>query len=125
MADTYAQARLIALQLFETLNVDGADYTGALDQAITFALQMPPYRHVQANQLRQDLESSVNVTINNARLLLDDGTEHTPWLLEKKHQLHWPFWERYRIFLLRERRLPPRIVERLDSISDEILGLLE
>src|SRR4051794_20562820 len=121
MVDTYSQARLIALQLFETLNVDGADYAAALDQAINLTLMMPPYRELQSGQLRQDLESSVNVTINHARLLTDDGTGHTPWLLDKKHQIHWSYWVRYRTFLLRDRRLPPRVVERLDTISDEIL----
>lgn len=123
MADKYDQARLMALQTFELLNVDGTDYLTALNSAIELTQGVAKLCEEDAARLRTDLERSVNVTINRSRVLTD-GQEHAAWLPLRKHELKWRFWPRYRTFLLRERQLPPRVVDRLDDISDEILGLL-
>ncbi|MFI9269886.1 Z1 domain-containing protein [Kitasatospora sp. NPDC052896] len=56
---------------------------------------------------------------------LEDRTGHKPWLPDAKNERDWDFWERYRRYLEDVRRMPPRVVWRLDQSTDEILGQLE
>lgn len=122
MIDSYKSARTIALTVFRRNYTEGADYTAVLEKALAAALGLEP--EVDSNQLREDLETAVNITVDLSRRLTDP-TDHVPWLHEKKGSISWRFWERYRDYLLHERRLPLRVVERLDEVTDDILGLLE
>ncbi|GAA1225581.1 Z1 domain-containing protein [Kitasatospora nipponensis] len=56
---------------------------------------------------------------------LEDRTGHRPWLPDAKNERDWDFWARYRRYLEDVRRMPPRVVWRLDQSTDEILGQLE
>lgn len=74
--------------------------------------------------LRRDIESSFNVFIADANLMSDDG-DHEPWLEQTREQLDWRFWSRYRQYLLTVNRMPPSAVDKIDDVTDMILGRLE
>ncbi|MER8372375.1 Z1 domain-containing protein [Mesorhizobium sp. M1406] len=53
-------------------------------------------------------------------LSADDG--HLPWLNQRRDDIKWKFWERYRSFLIR-RQLPQPAINSLNRITDRILDL--
>jgi len=53
-------------------------------------------------------------------LRADDG--HLPWLNERRDDISWKFWERYRSFLIRQ-QLPQPAINSLNRITDRILDL--
>jgi Z1 domain len=65
----------------------------------------------------------------HARLLIDMDTgtavieEYQPWLSARKPDIDPFYWERYAIYLKRE-GWPPRVVGKLDQVTDEMLDLL-
>jgi hypothetical protein len=58
---------------------------------------------------------------------LEDRQDHVPWLADWKAANEWRFWRRYRALLesTSGSALPPRVVRRLDEVTDDILSLLE
>src|SRR5207244_71376 len=72
----------------------------------------------------QDIEMSVVINVGPA-IQLTGGEDHQPWLREKKQDISWTLWARYRQYLLTARRMPPAVIDRLDEVSDQILELLE
>jgi hypothetical protein len=53
-------------------------------------------------------------------LCADDG--HIPWLNERRDEIRWKFWERYRSYLIRQ-QLPQQAINALNRITDRILDL--
>lgn len=47
---------------------------------------------------------------------------HLPWLNERRDDIRWKFWERYRSYLIR-RQLPQPAINSLNRITDRILDL--
>jgi len=123
MPDDYSNARVMSLMAYQQIRQDNkVDFETALEQAMSAALHI--YKAVDATRLRSDLETSINISIE-PHSTLSENRDHEPWLPQKKHEIAWKFWERYRVFLLGERALAPQVVDSIDQISDEILALLE
>jgi hypothetical protein len=74
--------------------------------------------------LVRDIESLCNVWVGS-QSTLDDEKDHVEWLSERRGQIDWRFWQRYRRFLEDVEHWAPRTIRRLDEMSDEILGRLE
>ena len=53
---------------------------------------------------------------------LADDADHVEWLSGRRHEIDWRFWERYRRWLGDVSGLPPQAVQRLDEITDDVLG---
>jgi hypothetical protein len=49
---------------------------------------------------------------------------HQPWLAGRKAEIHPFFWNRYREYLNTDLNWPPRVVSRLDQVTDEILNMV-
>lgn len=79
---------------------------------------------VDLEGLIRDVESLCSVWVGSASAL-DDLRDHVPWLPERRGQLAWRFWDRYRRFLEDVEQWAPRTVRRLDDVTDEVLGRLE
>jgi hypothetical protein len=74
--------------------------------------------------LIRETESLCNVWVGSPSTL-DDEKGHIEWLGERRGQIAWRFWERYRRLLGDVEHWAPRTIRRLDEISDDILGRLE
>ena len=72
----------------------------------------------QKHELRAILESSFNITQGRGYSVKSD---FTPWLQERRSEIDFYYWNRLRDYLLDVQILPPNVVSRLDSLSDEIL----
>ena len=68
--------------------------------------------------VRAVLESSFNITQGTGYSVRSD---YIPWLQERKSEIDFYYWKRLRDYLLGEEILPPNVVSRLDSVSEEIL----
>lgn len=56
---------------------------------------------------------------------LEDNTGHEPWLPERRTEIDWRFWDRYRWYLEAEQMMPPQVVNRVDESTDRVLSKLE
>ncbi len=70
-----------------------------------------------------ELEKSFNVWSGRAGALLGNDPGYQAWLPGRKSDVDWRFWNRYRLFIAG--KFPPRVVEEMDSVTDEVLGYLE
>jgi len=71
-----------------------------------------------------DLEGSFQTIIGSARVLVGDDSAYEPWLLKRKAEVAWPFWNRYHQYLLREKGWTQATLDSLEDITDRILDLL-
>jgi hypothetical protein len=76
------------------------------------------------DRLVREIEALVNVFVGGSTALADDRG-HVPWLAERRSEIEWRFWERYRRYLAETKGFPPAAVSRLDEITDDVLGRLE
>lgn len=58
-------------------------------------------------------------------LLFSDEKEYRPWLDDARGDTDWYYWNRYKRYLLTEKRFPLHVVASLDSITDTILDHLQ
>ena len=75
----------------------------------------------QKEQLRKELQSRFDITQERGASV---KTDYTSWFLGRqgrKEDIDFYYWDRLREYLLGEHIIPPRVVSRLDSLSDEIL----
>ena len=79
---------------------------------------------VDGEALQRDIESSFNVFMANANVMSDDS-DHEPWLEAAREGIDWRFWKRYRQYQLAVSRMPPDAVDKLNDITDMVLGRLE
>ena len=95
-------------------------------QEVTFdeireAIESGPFTTLtneQKVEVRVILESSFNITQGSGYSVRSD---YTPWLQERKSAIDFYYWKRLRDYLLGEGILPPNVLSRLDSVSEEIL----
>ena len=90
-------------------------------EAIREAIETGPFGALteeQKTEVRIILESSFSITQGTGHSVRSD---YTPWLQERKSGIDFYYWNRLRDYLLGEDVLPPNVISRLDSLSDEIL----
>ncbi len=56
--------------------------------------------------------------------ILQDQSRSKPWLRNKKAEIEWNFWNRYRDLLEREKKFAPATINKLDNMTDDILDCL-
>ena len=68
----------------------------------------------------RDVLSQVN-TWQAEPSVLKDG-KHVNWVPQRKAEIEWSFWKRYRQYLEEEKNWPSAVTARLDHITDATLG---
>jgi hypothetical protein len=79
---------------------------------------------IDEKKLLKELEALFNMWIGQSTIL-DDEQGHEPWLPEKRAEINWAFWNRYRQYLEEEKGWSPLIADRLEQLTDSILERLE
>jgi hypothetical protein len=74
-----------------------------------------------ADRLCREIEASLDITMDLGSVIQEEFIE---WLDAEKPNIEPYYWERYRN-LLRQNSFPPRVISRLDEVTDRTLGLLE
>jgi len=119
----YDNARTMALALFDQSYESGTEFSSALETSIGTVLAMPPFAGVDRRILTDDLREAVATAMDAPSLLLGDE-EHHDWLPGRRDAISWRHWRRYDDYLRKVRKLPPPVVDRLDKVTDDILGYL-
>lgn len=75
-------------------------------------------------RLLHHIENLCNIAIGH-EMVLEDRKDHQPWLPKSKAEITWKFWNRYKGYLLEDLQWSTTVVNRLDDLTDRILGLVE
>lgn len=78
---------------------------------------MPDFNNVEKEELIAQLEVDFDVYSKEATMLVDDDVK--PWLPDKKAEINFELWERYRIYMNQKDASFP--IETLDDLTDKIL----
>jgi len=79
---------------------------------------------VDVDALFEEILDAFKYSMGTSRAL-DDPTGHVPWLPDKKADIQWKFWDRYRSYLLHDAPLPPLVVRGIDDDTGDVLERLE
>ncbi len=79
---------------------------------------------VEEEALIRDLETLYSIWMAQGTIL-EDKQDHIPWLPDRKAEINWDFWNRYRRYLEEEKGWSPATVDRLEQLTDSILERLE
>lgn len=83
-----------------------------------------PQVSIDENWLVRDVESRLSIWIPSATAL-EDRRNHLEWYADRKAEIEWRFWQRYRRYIEDAKQWAPETVRRLDEVTDEILKRLE
>ena len=117
------QVRKLVLNLLPTNTPTDEE----LREAVLDILPMVLKRHaaeLDADEIMRTLQAEFNVFQADA-VSLDNAHGHLEWLPDRRDSIEWRFWDRYLRYLQEEVRLPPLVLQRLDSTTQRILGKLE
>jgi hypothetical protein len=63
--------------------------------------------------------------VGDSLVLTGDHKSHIEWLYKRRPDIDWSHWNRYRQYMLDEDGLPDPVVAKVNTVTDQILGLLE
>lgn len=63
--------------------------------------------------------------VGDSLVLTGDHKSHIEWLYKRRPEIDWSHWNRYRQFMLDEDGMPDPVVAKVNTVTDQILGLLE
>lgn len=123
--DHFANARNLAVDILrrETIKTAELIHETAAKAARAQTL-FDSTAEVDVERLAAELRHLFSVGAETATAL-DDPTEHEPWLLSKRAQIHWRFWNRYMTYLERDFGMPPAVVSKLNESTTMVLERLE
>ncbi len=79
---------------------------------------------IDEDKLVREIEAACNVWVPDATSLVNNE-DHIEWLADRRSEISWNFWERYRRYLEDVKQLPPESVRRLHGVTDDVLKRLE
>jgi hypothetical protein len=79
--------------------------------------------NIDVEALIRELQSRFNVRIGSGTVLKAKNLSN--WLPERRDDIEWLFWKRYERYLIEEKKRSPRVIRRLDELTDKILERLE
>ena len=124
-SEAHQQTKQLSLSLLEKeKNPSPELIRERVELAAQTALTIYPGQIVYIEVLVRELEGDFSYFVATGRAL-DDETDHVPWLFDKRAQIQWKFWDRYRRLLIHQIRLPMPVVNNLDDVTDQVLERLE
>ncbi len=95
--------------------VDMHDKNGAL-------IGVAPLTETERDEVISTLHAALLVRIDRGHCLKEK--DHTPWYIAAKANQSCKFWERYRIYLQKEKEWNGKTIYELDKSTDEIMDML-
>lgn len=97
-----------------------------IDDAVDMALSLPLYSSkIDRSALIREIESIYNVHIEDFRVI-EDNERRLPWIKERKANIDFRFWNRYRDYLQFEKNFANSVLNQLDRLTDRTLdGLFD
>jgi hypothetical protein len=79
---------------------------------------------LEVETVAQAVETKCDIFVPRP-VVLSSPDDHREWLQPNRGSIEWRFWDRYSRYLRTVQGLAPRVVDRLDDVTDLIVGLLE
>lgn len=100
--------------------------TELVQQYAAAAVTLPPFDSAELDHDRiiRLVKATINVWVPAASVL-EDNTDHVDWLAQRRAEVDWTFWDRYRQWLESRKGFPADVVRKTDDVTDNILGRLE
>lgn len=121
MTSLYEEVKKLVVM---TLRDKEAPQADQIKQHISAVVQMQRQlgrtEEMDEGALFRDILSQVNTWQAEPSVLRD--RKHVNWLPERKAEIQWNFWKRYRQYLEDEKNWPSTVTARLDKITDSTLG---
>jgi len=94
-----------------------------IKECLVQARILAPASDEECEKVLKLLYAHLQVTMEIGVAVVDEAT-YKPWLRERKPDIHFFYWERYRKYLERFKNWNGVVIETLGRVSDEILDLL-
>lgn len=121
--DVENKARNLVLTVLETNTPTDAELRTAVQNIVPVISNLYNVE-LDTDEFVRKMQAQFNVYQADA-VSLNSTEGHVEWLSEKRDIIEWTFWTRYLRYLQEEVRLPPLVLQRLDSTTERILGKLE
>lgn len=123
--NTYETARnLVQLLLKGEQNPTTELIRQKVQMALSMLISQGIAKEVDKELLIRDLETLYSIWMDRGTIL-EDQQDHIQWLPDRKAQISWDFWDRYRRYLEESKGWSPVTVDRLEQLTDSILERLE
>ena len=117
------QARKFVFAALKTNTPTDEELREAVDNVLPLVSKLNGVE-IDADEFVRTMQAEFN-TFQAESVSLDNADGHVEWLPDRRDSIQWGFWERYLRYLQEEVRLPPLVLQRLDSTTQRILGKLE
>lgn len=97
------------------------DEEAVLSHLATFRSMFPQLSDDDVALTARQLGERLNIDVDRGSVIT--GTDHQPWLQERKRNVDWARWQAYRTLLLQQHR-PLKVIDNLDDLTDELLDLV-
>ena len=119
-------ARIIALNL---LGGDSPPEEAEVRRMAEIAVQAVEAQgtgaEIDIEALVRELEANLNVVVGAGATLIDDTSDHLPWLPDRRASIEWRFTKRYQRFLKERRGWALPTLQRSDDLTDGVMELIE
>ena len=127
MTSDFEKARAHAQLLIRFAHEEnpGKDMSQTIREQVDMVLSIKPEwkSSVDKEKLVKELETIFSTWIGEARTLEGNDT-HQPWLHERRTDIDWRYWTRYKQFL-QENGWADATIQKLDELTDDTLGRIE
>lgn len=118
----FEPARNIAIAVLPSgVEVPRELITDAVDQA----MGLKPLTEVARTALIRQLEAAYTIVVGEADSIDRVDPNHQKWLEDRRVEIPWNLWRRYVQYLRTVKNRPPRVIDRLDDVTDSVLARLE
>jgi len=113
--------QLVLFLLRQTGNAEIAT-EGQIREAIQKAIILNP--DVNVEELTRHVKSEITIWMDDDFKVITKEDRRKPWLYNKKANIDWNFWERYKWYLSEKKKFPPKTLSAINKLTDETLDVL-
>lgn len=115
----FEQAKKICISILS--GESGSIGTELIISTVGKALTIFPVEPAERELLISQIEALYAIFSDQYRIL--DDEEPQPWVKDAKAEIHWNFWDRYKM-QLESKNFAPDTINKLDNLTDDILDRL-
>ena len=120
--DNEKGVRSSVLALFKEINVATVD---SIREKVVKMVELWGYEDVDVEKVVRNIEVCINVVMGGVSGVIADDDDHIDWIHQKRPNIDWKYWDRYKHWLKFTKGLPHAVVDDLDDTTDLVIAQLE